>query len=155
MQRNSSIRDRLKAGLVRASSRLRKRPPVTAEQQLQARIDTLGTKAQELHAECSRLQAEATTFVSRAETTKAPEAPPDRDPLFQRDVKAPPSQYDGQVSAYKMLEAEFANFEAQVGAFGKKLDRFVGMFENLKKSHARPEAPMGRKEHQVSSDLPV
>lgn len=149
MNRKTSVREKLKAKLAKVESKLRKKPPVTAEQKLQARIDTLNNQAHELNAECSRLQQEAASFVTRAETTKAPEAPPDRDALFERDSKAPPSQYDAQLKAYTMLEFEFASFESQVQDYGKKLDKFVTLVGNLKKGHAEPGKPLDKMGHQV------
>lgn len=147
MKRSAGIRDKIRAKI----AKLRKRPTVTKEQKLQCRVDTLTSEAQELNAGCMLLQEKSGDFVTRAETTKLPEAPPpDREALFQRDANAPPSQYEVQVKAHTILVKDWHAYEQEVAGFSKKLDKFTVTVENLKKEGLKP-GPMGKTEHDFES----
>lgn len=90
----------------------------------------------------------ATSFTTRAETTPAPaEAPPKRDALFERNSTAPPGQYDAQLKARNLLLGDWLLFEKDVRAYSKKLDRFEGTVEGLRKDHVKPGQAMGKMEH--------
>ncbi|CAK4030662.1 Hypothetical predicted protein [Lecanosticta acicola] len=149
MRRMRSIRDQVKAQLKRVENKLRRKPVVTSEQKLNARIGTMTMQAQELHDECHRLRGKATGFTTRAETTHAPEVPPpEREPLFDRNrEKAPPTQYDTQLRDYGTLVAEWHAFGKELKAFDKRLDKYVDTVEAMKKDHLDPGKPMGKTEH--------
>ncbi|KAF7195743.1 hypothetical protein HII31_02878 [Pseudocercospora fuligena] len=130
-------------------AKLRKRPHVTADQKLQVQIDSMNTQASELDAQCQVLKSKAGVFTARAQSTPMPSSPPpDREPLFERDPKAPPSQYDAQVKAYGILIGEWHLYEKEVKTFAKKLDRFEETVESMKRKHVEPTKAVGKPEHE-------
>lgn len=144
-KRKFSIRQKIHEKL----AKVRKTPVVTEEQKLQVKIDSMNTEAQELFNECTALQTKATTFTSRAETTPLPEAPPgDRQPLFERDPKAPSDHYDAQIKAYGVLLAEWHVFEKEAKGFGKKLEGFCETVENMKKKHFEQDKAIDKTGHE-------
>ena len=153
MKRTTSVRDKVRAQISRVENKFRKKPVVTPEQKLTARIDTMATQAEELHDECHRLRGKVATFTTRAETTQAPEIPPpEREPLFSRDSKkAPPSQYDTQLREYGVLVAEWHAYEKELRAFDKKFDKFVETVDSMKRDNVDPVKPMGKTEHDFES----
>lgn len=142
---NKSARDYIREKI----AKLQKRPVVTSDQKLQVQIDSMNTQASELDALCQSLKSKAGVFAARSESTPKPSSPPpDRQPLFDKDPKAPPTQYDAQVKAYGLLIGEWHVYEKEIKSFGKKLEHFEETVEGMKKKNIEPGKAIGKTEHE-------
>lgn len=129
-------------------AKLRKEPVLTPYQKLQPKTDSMALQAQELDSESQALKSRAGTFATRAESTSMPTAPPqDRERLFERDPKSPPSEYETQMKAYSVLIGEWRVYAKEVRAHNKKLDQFAETVQHMKGKHVEPGGAIGKREH--------
>lgn len=116
-------------------ARLCNEVPVSKEQKLARKIETLTKEAQELHTEGDELHQKAEAFNTRASSTQSPSAPPpNRDPLFRAQGEtAPPSQYEAELRAYNHLLEDWKIYEREVQKYEKRIKRFATSLKTARK----------------------